>query len=258
MRLELKDITKRFPGVLANDRISISVDRGEVLGLLGENGAGKTTLMNILSGLYRPDSGEILIDGEGPNVRGSTAGDPCRHRHGPPALPAGARCSTSSNRSRSARRASSGPLGTFDREVARQKVVELSKQYGLNVEPGRHHRRPARRRPPARRDPQGALSRQRHPRPGRAVGGAHAGRDGGALHDHPRAGRKGDLGHLHHAQAGRGAGGRGPDHGPAPRRRRRHGGPQGHQPRAPGPADGRARRRPHRRQVAGDARARSS
>ena len=62
MRLELKDITKRFPGVLANDRISISADRGEVLGLLGENGAGKTTLMNILSGLYRPDSGEILID----------------------------------------------------------------------------------------------------------------------------------------------------------------------------------------------------
>jgi ABC-type uncharacterized transport system ATPase subunit len=42
------------PGVLANDRISISADRGEVLGLLGENGAGKTTLMNILSGLYRP------------------------------------------------------------------------------------------------------------------------------------------------------------------------------------------------------------
>ena len=48
MRLELRDITKRFPGVLANDRISISVDRGEVLGLLGENGAGKSTLMNIL------------------------------------------------------------------------------------------------------------------------------------------------------------------------------------------------------------------
>ncbi|HEX5826240.1 MAG TPA: ATP-binding cassette domain-containing protein, partial [Candidatus Limnocylindrales bacterium] len=62
MRLELKDITKTFPGVLANDRISISADRGEVLGLLGENGAGKSTLMNILSGLYRPDSGEILID----------------------------------------------------------------------------------------------------------------------------------------------------------------------------------------------------
>ena len=63
MRLELRDITKRFPGVLANDRISISADRGEVLGLLGENGAGKSTLMNILSGLYKPDSGEIVIDG---------------------------------------------------------------------------------------------------------------------------------------------------------------------------------------------------
>ena len=55
MRLELRDITKQFPGVLANDRISIAADRGKVLGLLGENGAGKTTLMNILSGMYRPD-----------------------------------------------------------------------------------------------------------------------------------------------------------------------------------------------------------
>ena len=64
MRLELRDITKQFPGVLANDRISISADRGKVLGLLGENGAGKTTLMNILSGLYKPDSGQIVIDGE--------------------------------------------------------------------------------------------------------------------------------------------------------------------------------------------------
>ena len=64
MRLELREISKRFPGVLANDRISISADRGQVLGLLGENGAGKTTLMNILSGLYKPDSGQILIDDE--------------------------------------------------------------------------------------------------------------------------------------------------------------------------------------------------
>ena len=64
LRLELREITKQFPGVLANDRVSIQVERGKVLGLLGENGAGKSTLMNILSGIYRPDSGSIIVDGE--------------------------------------------------------------------------------------------------------------------------------------------------------------------------------------------------
>jgi ABC-type uncharacterized transport system ATPase subunit len=64
LELQLRGITKRFPGVLANDRIDLSVRSGEILGLLGENGAGKTTLMNILYGLYTADEGEILIDGE--------------------------------------------------------------------------------------------------------------------------------------------------------------------------------------------------
>ena len=64
MSLELRHITKRFPGVLANDDVNMSVERGEIVALLGENGAGKSTLMNILSGLYTPDSGEVLIDGE--------------------------------------------------------------------------------------------------------------------------------------------------------------------------------------------------
>ncbi|MDR1977245.1 MAG: ABC transporter ATP-binding protein [Synergistaceae bacterium] len=62
--LKMQDITKRFPGVLANDRISLECKKGEVLGLLGENGAGKTTLMNILYGLHQPDSGRIYVDGE--------------------------------------------------------------------------------------------------------------------------------------------------------------------------------------------------
>ncbi len=62
--LEMVDISKSFPNVKANDSVNISIKSGEILGLLGENGAGKTTLMNILYGLYQPDSGYIKINGE--------------------------------------------------------------------------------------------------------------------------------------------------------------------------------------------------
>ena len=61
--LEMRDIRKEFPGVVANDNVSFDVRRGEVHALLGENGAGKSTLMNILYGLYRPDGGEIRLNG---------------------------------------------------------------------------------------------------------------------------------------------------------------------------------------------------
>ncbi len=134
MQLELRDITKRFPGVLANDKISISADRGKVLGLLGENGAGKTTLMNILSGLYKPDSGQIFIDGKeqvfGDPAAAIGAGVGMVHQHFMlvpvfdvvEAVALGAETVT-------------GPLGTFDRAAARKRIVELSAQYSLNVNP---------------------------------------------------------------------------------------------------------------------------
>jgi simple sugar transport system ATP-binding protein len=134
MRLELRDITKQFPGVLANDKISIAADRGKVLGLLGENGAGKTTLMNILSGLYKPDSGQIFIDGEervfGDPSAAIHAGVGMVHQHFMlvpvfdvvEAVALGAETVT-------------GPFGVFDRATARARVVELSEKYGLDVDP---------------------------------------------------------------------------------------------------------------------------
>ena len=61
--VEMRHITKRFPGIIANDDVSISIRKGEVYALLGENGAGKSTLMSMLFGMYEPDHGEILING---------------------------------------------------------------------------------------------------------------------------------------------------------------------------------------------------
>lgn len=62
--IELQHITKTFGHVVANKDVSMTVNRGEILAILGENGSGKTTLMNMISGIYYPDSGRILIDGE--------------------------------------------------------------------------------------------------------------------------------------------------------------------------------------------------
>ena len=62
--VEMKHITKRFPGIVANDDVSIGIKKGEIFALLGENGAGKSTLMSILGGMYEPDEGEIYIRGE--------------------------------------------------------------------------------------------------------------------------------------------------------------------------------------------------
>ena len=67
--IELKDITKTFGSVVANDNVCLKVDRGEILSILGENGSGKTTLMNMIAGIYFPDHGQIFIDGEDVVIR---------------------------------------------------------------------------------------------------------------------------------------------------------------------------------------------
>ena len=66
--VEMKHITKRFPGIVANSDVSLGIKKGEIFALLGENGAGKSTLMSMLSGLYEPDEGEIYIRGEKVNI----------------------------------------------------------------------------------------------------------------------------------------------------------------------------------------------
>lgn len=67
--IELKNVTKRFGEVIANDNVNLTLRRGEILSILGENGSGKTTLMNILSGIYFPDEGEISVNGEKVTIR---------------------------------------------------------------------------------------------------------------------------------------------------------------------------------------------
>ncbi len=67
--IELKNVSKRFGSIQANDHVSLTLRKGEILSILGENGSGKTTLMNMLSGIYFPDEGEIFVNGKEVTIR---------------------------------------------------------------------------------------------------------------------------------------------------------------------------------------------
>src|SRR5690242_17281532 len=131
--LELRGITKQFPGVLANDHIDLEVLKGEVHALLGENGAGKSTLMNILYGLYNPDEGEILLNGK--KVEFASAKDAIEsgigmvHQHFMliPVMTVAENIVLGAEPTYSAK--------LIDFSEARKRVRELSERYALAVDP---------------------------------------------------------------------------------------------------------------------------
>ena len=134
VKLELRGITKRFPGVVANQDVDLVVQPGEIHALLGENGAGKSTLMNVLYGLYRPDEGEILIDDkvvafDGPGDA-IDAGIGMVHQH----------CRlvpdfTVTENVMLGVETTRGPFGQLDRQAARGRIVEISERHGLHIDP---------------------------------------------------------------------------------------------------------------------------
>jgi simple sugar transport system ATP-binding protein len=130
--LELKGITKRFPGVVANDSVDFELRAGEVHALLGENGAGKSTLMNILYGLYHPDEGEILLRGEPKRISSPSEaielGIGMVHQHFMliPVMTVTENIVLGVEPSR-------GPFMNI--EEARERVRDISKRFGLAVQP---------------------------------------------------------------------------------------------------------------------------
>jgi simple sugar transport system ATP-binding protein len=130
--LEVRGVTKRFPGVIANQDIDFTLHAGEIHCLLGENGAGKSTLMNVVFGLYQPDAGEILVRGEPVRYRSSAdaiaRGMGMVHQHFK-LIPV----FTVAENVVLGDEIRKGPL--LDLETARERIRELGQRYGLAVDP---------------------------------------------------------------------------------------------------------------------------
>jgi simple sugar transport system ATP-binding protein len=130
--LELRDVTKVFPGVLANDRVSFALEKGEILALLGENGAGKSTIMNVVYGLLTPEGGEILVDARPVRIKSPRQaidlGIGMVHQHFMLVEPLTVTENIVLGRE-------PGRYGVIDFDTARQRVREISDRYGLKVDP---------------------------------------------------------------------------------------------------------------------------
>ena len=133
MEIELRGISKHFGSVRANHNINLNIKPGQVLGLLGENGAGKSTLMNVLSGLYAPDAGQIIVDGTEVEFSGPgesiAKGIGMVHQHFM-LVPV---FSVAENVILGNETVGFGDY--LNLNEARQKVKEISKAYGLHVPP---------------------------------------------------------------------------------------------------------------------------
>lgn len=130
--LEVRSVSKQFPGVLANDNISLTVNPGEIVALLGENGAGKSTLVKMIYGLYPPDSGEIYFDGKKVEIQSPKQaidlGIGMVHQHFQ-LVPV---FSVAENVALGAEKKH---LGLYDSRQAENDVAKLSEKYGLVVDP---------------------------------------------------------------------------------------------------------------------------
>jgi len=130
--LEVRNITKSFPGVLANDHINLGLKKGEIHAILGENGAGKSTLMNIIYGLYDPDEGQIFLNGEEVKIENPhdaiARGIGMVHQHFMlvPVFTALENIVLGSETTKGT---------TLDLASARREVLEISERYGLPIEP---------------------------------------------------------------------------------------------------------------------------
>ncbi|MEW5988459.1 MAG: ABC transporter ATP-binding protein [Chloroflexota bacterium] len=132
LALEVRNVTKRFPGVVANKEVSLTLRKGEIHALLGENGAGKSTLMNVVYGLYRPDEGQVLVDGRPADIHspndaiGLGIGMVHQHFMLVPVFTVAENIILGSEVTR-------GP--SLDIRAARQQIRQLSQDFGLEVDP---------------------------------------------------------------------------------------------------------------------------
>jgi len=135
--IEMKNITKRFPGIVANDDVTIQIKKGEIYALLGENGAGKSTLMSMLFGMYEPDEGEIYVRGKKEKISSPTYATKLNigmvHQHFK--LVSNYTIAENIIMGVEPIKKFMGVLPYVDIKTSNKKIAELSRQYGLEVDP---------------------------------------------------------------------------------------------------------------------------